>query len=128
MLSYYTTKINSWSKGMKMNDSNASQVIQSDSSNFWEALIAPEIGLFHGICLFYPRNYESFAAFCLSGQPILCEWNCYLVRMKWPTPVHVFKKSLKNVFFIFTEEVACKHFISTNVSKFRVFSLKWKSF
>ena len=60
--------------------SNTSQVIQSNSSNckFREAVIAPEISLFHGIRLFYPKNPESYAAFRLSGRPILCELNCYV--------------------------------------------------
>ena len=38
--------------------------------NFWEALIASEIGLFYRfyfIRLFYPRNPDSYAAFRLSG-------------------------------------------------------------
>ena len=66
------------------NRATQSQVIQSDSSscNCQEALIAPEIGLFHGIRLFYPRNPESYAAFFLSGGTILCELNSYVVRMK----------------------------------------------
>ena len=57
--------------------SNASQVIESDSNNcnFRDALIAPVIGLFHGIPFFYPTNRESLAAFRLSGGPILCEFN-----------------------------------------------------
>ena len=51
--------------------SNASQVTESDSSNcdFWDALIDLVIGLLHGICFFYPTNIESLAAFCLSGRP-----------------------------------------------------------
>ena len=64
-------------------NNNTSQVIQLDSSNckFREALIAPEIGLFHRIRLFYPRNPNSYAVFCLSARPILCELNCYVVKM-----------------------------------------------
>ena len=64
----------------KMKNSNKSQAIQLDSSNcnIWRALTAPKLGLFHGIDLFYPRNPESYAAFRLSGQPILC----YVLRMK----------------------------------------------
>ena len=42
----------------------------------------PEIGLFHGIRLFYPRNHKSFAAFRLSGRPMHYELNCYVVRIK----------------------------------------------
>ena len=65
----------------KKKQSITSQVIMSDSSNckFQEALNALEIGLFR---FFYPRNPECYAAFRLSGRPILCELNCYVVRMK----------------------------------------------
>ena len=68
----------------KKKQSITSQVIMSDSSNwkFQEALIALEIGFFHGIRFFHPRNPECYAAFRLSGRPILCELNCYVVRMK----------------------------------------------
>ena len=54
-------------KGYTEQQSNTSQVIQSDSSKykFREALVTPEIGLFHGIRLFYPRNPESYATFRL---------------------------------------------------------------
>ena len=62
-------------QGYTEQESNTSQAIQSDSSKckFREALITPEVGLLHGIRLFYPRNPESYAVFRLSGRPILCE-------------------------------------------------------
>ena len=84
LLTCYTTAVDPKSKGIKWKQSNKSQAIQLDSSNcnIWRALTAPKLGLFHGIDLFYPRNHESYAAFRLSGQPILCELNCYVLRMK----------------------------------------------
>ena len=30
--------------------------------------------------------------------------------------------------FAFTEEIAFKHFLLTNITKFRLFSVRWKSF
>ena len=65
-------------------NNGVTQVTESDlnNCNFQEALIAREKGLFHGIRLFYPRNPESYAAFRLSGRPILCKLICYVVRIK----------------------------------------------
>ena len=50
----------------KPKNSNSSQVIESDSNNcnFWDALIAPRFIPWN--LLFYPTNWKSLAAFCLS--------------------------------------------------------------
>ena len=52
------------SKGYIEEQSNTSQVIESESisCNFWYALIALVIGLFHGIRFIYPTNSGSRAA------------------------------------------------------------------
>ena len=78
---------------------------------------------------FYPTNCESLAAFRLSGQHILCEFNWNVVWMKKPRLVYMFRKSLKIWFqkkflglvicFVFTKEIAFKHFLFLNIAKFR---------
>ena len=68
---------------------------------FREALTTPEIGLFREIRLFYPRNPESYATFRLSGRPILCKLNLYVVRMKQPRSVYTYsKKACRKFLFL----------------------------
>ena len=83
LLTCYTTAVDPKSKGIKWKTATkVKQFSWIQVTNIWRALTAPKLGLFHGIDLFYPRNPESYAAFRLSGQPILCELNCYVLRMK----------------------------------------------
>ena len=118
ILPQYTHNPKGWNKQQR----SKSQVIQSDSSNcnFREAAIAPEIGLFHGIRLFYPRNPESYAPFLLSGRPILCELDCYVVRM---TKADIY---IPKEYFCFYGWNCFKHFLFTNITRIRFFSVKWK--
>ena len=113
-------------KGVPKNFANS-----HSSCNFQEASIASEIGLFHEIRLSYPRTPELHASFLLSGRPILCELDCYVVRIKSPRPACIFKKSVSKI-FVFTEEifeVAFKHFLFTQILQSSgFFSVKLKSF
>ena len=49
-----------------------------ESSNIRENTV----GLLHGMHLFYLRNSESFAAFCLSDRLLVCDLNRYVVKIE----------------------------------------------
>ena len=55
--------------------------------------------------LILSKKPGSYAAFRLSGRPILCELNCYAVRMKYPRLVYLFKKSILKI-FVFNDRIS----------------------
>ena len=83
-------------------------MIQSDSSNcnFWEELIVPEIGLFHGIRSFYPRNPESYAAFRLSGRHVLRKLLCSKIEIS-KAGIYIQKDRFQNFWNIYEDLRLC---------------------
>ena len=83
----------------KLKNSNASQVIESDSSscNFRDALIAPVKGLFHGIHFFAQQTVSILLPFVYQVDPYfvksidMCSTN-----EKTKTGIYIQKKALKN--------------------------------
>ena len=55
-----------------------------------------------------------------SKKPAQIGLNCYVGRMKKPTQVHIFQKCTSKI-FVFIEEIAFKHCLFTNITKFSFF-------
>ena len=78
-----------------------------------------------GFTYFTQKNPESYAGFCLSGRPTLCELLCSKNEVTKDIYIYIYIYPIQKSIFAFTEDIAFKHFLFTK--KFNFFSVKRRS-